>query len=177
MPARLFWPAVFLLACLLGVGPLRVNYSRNAPTSSCLTSDSSSQPPPLLRAFDDDWKAFRAREEGGSADPSELEDTPLGTELFSSFTPLPVSGNSTVVGRVGGCDVVLARRVGPGEVLKQLHLLPLSQRRGVCLVFVMCTISFVSFVFVFVCSPRWYQFFEIVRGANLFLDGTAVCLS
>lgn len=100
-----------------------------------MNADSSSQPPPLplLRAFDDDWKAFRARgqpKEGeGSADlPSDFEATRLGTELFGFSTPLPVSGNSTVVERVGGCEVVLARRVGPGEVVKQLHLLPVSQR-------------------------------------------------
>jgi len=91
---------------------------------------SSQRPPlPLLRAFDDDWKAFRARGRERSSDsPSDLEATRLATELFGVSTPLPVSGNSTVVGRVGGCEVVLARRVGPGEVVKQLHLLPVSQR-------------------------------------------------
>lgn len=87
---------------------------------------SSTQPPPLLRGFDDDWEAFRARGDY-SAEQPEAEAAPLATELTSSVS-LPVSGNSTVLDRVGGCDVVLARRVGPAEVVKQLHLLPASQR-------------------------------------------------
>lgn len=86
---------------------------------------SSAQPPPLLRGFDDDWEAFRARREY-STEHSELETAPLATE--SAATALPVSGNSTVLDRVGGCELVLARRVGPAEVVKQLHLLPLLRR-------------------------------------------------
>lgn len=86
---------------------------------------SSAQPPPLLRGFDDDWEEFRARGEY-SMGHSELEATPLATDLASPVA-LPVSENSTVLDRVGGCDVVLARRVGPAEVVKQLHLLPVSQ--------------------------------------------------
>ena len=87
---------------------------------------SSAQPPPLLRSFDDDWEAFRTRGEC-FAEQSELETAPLETDLASSVA-LPVSGNSTVLDRVGGCDIVLARRVGPGEVVKQLYLLPVPQR-------------------------------------------------
>lgn len=88
---------------------------------------SSAQPPPLLRAFDDDWEAFRAQGDY-STEPPELANAPLATELFP--TPLPVNGNSAVLDRVGGCEVVLARRVGPGEVVKQVHLLPIAQRSG-----------------------------------------------
>eukprot|EP00903_Cladosiphon_okamuranus_P017758 g16346.t1 len=89
-------------------------------------ADGSAQPPPLLRSFDDDWEAIRSRGEY-STEQSELETVPLETNLTSSVA-LPVSGNSTVLDRVGGCEVVLGRRVGPGEVVKQLHLLPVSQK-------------------------------------------------
>lgn len=61
-------------------------------------------------------------------EPPELANASLGTEIFP--VSLPVNGNSAVLDRVGGCEVVLARRVGPGEVVKQLHLLPVSQRSG-----------------------------------------------
>ena len=87
----------------------------------------SAQSPPLLRAFMDDWEAFRARGER-STQPWELETEPVMTE--SSTVPLPVTGNSTVLDRVGDChcEVVLARRMGPGEMVKELHLLPVSDR-------------------------------------------------
>lgn len=85
----------------------------------------SAQSSPLLRAFSDDWEAFRAR--GHRAmQPWELETTPLLVE--SSSVSLPVTGNPTVLDRVGHCEVILARRVGPGEVVKELHLLPVSAR-------------------------------------------------
>lgn len=75
----------------------------------------------------DDWEAFRARGER-STQPWELETEPVMTE--SSTVPLPVTGNSTVLDRVGDChcEVVLARRMGPGEMVKELHLLPVSDR-------------------------------------------------
>eukprot|EP00752_Nemacystus_decipiens_P011911 g10562.t1 len=91
-------------------------------------ADGSAQLPPLLRSFEDDWEAFRARGEYSlSTEQSGLETAPLATGLTSSVV-LPVSGNSTVLDRVGGCDIVLARRAGPGEVVKQLRLSPVSQR-------------------------------------------------
>lgn len=99
---------------------------------------SSAQPPPLLRAFDDDWEAFRARG-GYLAESPELANASLGAEIFP--VSLPVNGNSAVLDRVGGCEVVLARRVGPGEVVKQLHLSPVSQRSG--------------WTLLFVCSSAW----------------------
>ncbi|CAM9954653.1 unnamed protein product [Ectocarpus sp. 12 AP-2014] len=88
-------------------------------------TESSAQPPPLLRSFDDDWEAIRTRREY-VPEPLEPESAPLVTEPFS--TSLPVSGNSTVLDRMGVCDVVLARRVGPGEVVKELHLFPIHER-------------------------------------------------
>ncbi|CAN0523484.1 unnamed protein product, partial [Ectocarpus sp. 12 AP-2014] len=88
-------------------------------------TESSAQPPPLLRSFDDDWEAIRTRREY-VPEPLEPESAPLATEPFS--TSLPVSGNSTVLGRMGACDVVLARRVSPGEVVKELHLFPIHER-------------------------------------------------
>ncbi|CAM9176689.1 unnamed protein product [Ectocarpus fasciculatus] len=88
-------------------------------------TDSSTQPPPLLRSFDDDWEAIRTRSEY-VPEALEPESAPLATEPFS--TSLPVSGNSTVLDRMGACEVVLARRVGPGEVVKELHLLPIHER-------------------------------------------------
>ncbi|CAN0518919.1 unnamed protein product, partial [Ectocarpus sp. 12 AP-2014] len=75
--------------------------------------------------FDDDWEAIRTRREY-VPEPLEPESAPLATEPFS--TSLPVSGNSTVLGRMGACDVVLARRVSPGEVVKELHLFPIHER-------------------------------------------------
>lgn len=85
--------------------------------------DRSAQSPPLLRAFSDDWEAFRARGHR-STHPWELETEPVLTD--SSSMSLPVTGNSTVLDSVGDCEVVLARRVGPGELVKELHLLPVS---------------------------------------------------
>lgn len=101
-----------------GIYDLRVN---------CLLmlDGSSAQPPPLLRAFNDDWEALRARG-GYSEEQSEIENTPLWTDSFS--ISLPMNGNPTVLDRTGGCDVVLARRVGPGEVVKELHVQPVSRR-------------------------------------------------
>ncbi|CAN0150526.1 unnamed protein product [Scytosiphon promiscuus] len=90
---------------------------------------SSAQPPPLLRAFNDDWEALRARTDC-SAEQSEFENIPLATDSIS--ISLPVNGNPTVLDRTDGCDVVLARRVGSGEVVKELHILPIPKRNGTC---------------------------------------------
>lgn len=49
-------------------------------------------------------------------------------ETEASWLSLPATGNPAVVDRVGGCDVVLARRVGVGEVVRELHLLPVKSR-------------------------------------------------
>lgn len=86
---------------------------------------SPAQPPPLLRGFGDDWEAIRTRDEQ-STGPWELEAGPVQSE--SSCLSLPVTGNSAVLDHVGGCDVVLARRVGPGEVARELRLMPIESR-------------------------------------------------
>lgn len=84
-------------------------------------SDSPALPPPLLRAFDDDWKGFAARGEQFAEDGWwELETLPVAAD--ASFGSLPVTGNPAVVDRVKGCDLVLARRAGPGEVIKEVLL-------------------------------------------------------
>ncbi|CAM9297879.1 unnamed protein product [Laminaria digitata] len=91
--------------------------------------DGSAQSPPLLRAFSDDWEAFRARGHRNSQ-PWELETEPV--LMDSQSVSLPVTGNPTVLDRVGDCEVVLARRVGSGEVVKELHLLPVSASDDGC---------------------------------------------
>lgn len=85
--------------------------------------DRSAQLPPLLRGFDDDWEAFRARGEHYT-EPWELETASVMAD--SSLVSLPVTANPAVMDRIGRCDVVLARRVAPGEVVREVHLLPVS---------------------------------------------------
>lgn len=97
---------------------LRMNISRAVLYSPV-------QPPPVLRAFDDDWEAFRTRNEQ-SRDPWELENTPLAKD--SPPLSLPVTANPAVLDHADRCDVVLARRVGAGEVVREVHLLPVAPR-------------------------------------------------
>ena len=103
------------------------SYSYHFPLRLCAVACSSAaEPPPLLRSFDDDWQAFREREEA-SSDPW---DPPLVVPLVATGSspplPLPVTVNPAVVDGSGRCEVILARRVAVGETVKELHLLPAS---------------------------------------------------
>lgn len=85
---------------------------------------SPAPPPALLRGFDDDWEAFGTRGAHSEDGWWELETNSLTTSLSSKG--IPVMENPAVIGRAGGCEVLLARRVGAGEVVKGLSLVPVS---------------------------------------------------
>lgn len=91
---------------------------------AALAIDSSAPPPALLRSFDDDWETFGTR--GAHPDETwwELETDPAVMDMSSES--VPAMGNPAVMDRVGDSEVILARRVGPGEVVKGLSLLPVS---------------------------------------------------
>lgn len=97
--------------------------------SGVRATDRPAPPPPLLQSFDDDWETLRA----GAERPGHhsVEDTwwELETDPFAadaSLESLMATGNPAVVERAGRCDVLLSRRVGAGEVVKELHLIPVS---------------------------------------------------
>lgn len=94
------------------------------PSSATLAVFSPAPPPALLRGFDDDWEAFGTRGAHSEDGWWELETNPPITSV--SPAGISVMENPAVIARAGGCEVLLARRVGAGEVLKGLSLVPIS---------------------------------------------------
>lgn len=91
---------------------------------SAVAIGSPALPPALLRSLDDDWEMFGTRGAHSEEAWWELETDPAVTAV--PVESIPAMGNPAVMDRVGGSEVILARRVGPGEAVKGLSLVPVS---------------------------------------------------
>lgn len=87
-----------------------------------MTTISSTGASSLLRRFDDDWQGHSPEA------PGNRHHIELASDSDVLDVHLPMHGNSSVMNHVKECKVVLGRRIGPGEVVRDVQLLPFEMR-------------------------------------------------